>query len=240
MQKAARQERAVRLRHRALLRGGLLRGPRRAEHPARASAPARQRAHPGDDRARRGAAREGPRLRSRRQRLLRHRQVPRLRPALRQPAGGSGGGRGRAADRRDARREAQPGRLRALEDRPDARHAVGLALGPRLPGLAHRVLGDVAQVPRATRSTSTPAARTTSSRTTSARSRRSRPITGKPFARYWMHTRHLLVDGQKMSKSLGNFYTVRDLVKRASTRSRSAICSSRRTTARRRTSPRKV
>jgi cysteinyl-tRNA synthetase len=39
------------------------------------------------------------------------------------------------------------------------------------------------------------------------------PITGKPFARYWIHTRHLMAEGLKMSKSLGNFYTVRDLVK---------------------------
>ncbi|WP_428386874.1 cysteine--tRNA ligase [Mucisphaera sp.] len=31
------------------------------------------------------------------------------------------------------------------------------------------------------------------------------------FANYWLHTRFLLVDGQKMSKSLGNFYTLRDL-----------------------------
>lgn len=36
--------------------------------------------------------------------------------------------------------------------------------------------------------------------------------TDKPFAKYWMHTRFLLVEGQKMSKSKGNFYTVRDLV----------------------------
>src|SRR5215469_1989865 len=35
---------------------------------------------------------------------------------------------------------------------------------------------------------------------------------GKPFARYWMHVRFLLVEGQKMSKSLGNFYTPRDLI----------------------------
>lgn len=38
--------------------------------------------------------------------------------------------------------------------------------------------------------------------------------TGKPFAKYWMHTRFLLVEGQKMSKSKGNFYTVRDLVEK--------------------------
>ena len=36
--------------------------------------------------------------------------------------------------------------------------------------------------------------------------------TGKPFARYWLHAKHLLVEGRKMSKSLGNFITVRDLL----------------------------
>ncbi len=37
---------------------------------------------------------------------------------------------------------------------------------------------------------------------------------GKQFAKYWVHNEHLLVDGKKMSKSLGNFYTLRDLLKR--------------------------
>jgi len=36
--------------------------------------------------------------------------------------------------------------------------------------------------------------------------------TGCTFARTWMHVRFLLVEGEKMSKSLGNFYTLRDLV----------------------------
>jgi cysteinyl-tRNA synthetase len=35
--------------------------------------------------------------------------------------------------------------------------------------------------------------------------------TGKPFVRYWLHAEHLLVEGEKMSKSLGNFFTLRDL-----------------------------
>ena len=35
-----------------------------------------------------------------------------------------------------------------------------------------------------------------------------------PFARFWLHVKHLKVDGRKMSKSLGNFYTVRELVER--------------------------
>jgi cysteinyl-tRNA synthetase len=38
--------------------------------------------------------------------------------------------------------------------------------------------------------------------------------TGEPFVRYWMHCAHLMVDGQKMSKSLGNFHTLRDLLER--------------------------
>jgi cysteinyl-tRNA synthetase len=36
--------------------------------------------------------------------------------------------------------------------------------------------------------------------------------TGKPFARTWLHVKHLKVEGQKMSKSLGNFITVRQLL----------------------------
>ena len=37
--------------------------------------------------------------------------------------------------------------------------------------------------------------------------------TGKPFVHYWMHNGHINVDNQKMSKSLGNFFTVRDISK---------------------------
>jgi cysteinyl-tRNA synthetase len=40
----------------------------------------------------------------------------------------------------------------------------------------------------------------------------SESMTGKPFARFWFHPRFLLVEGEKMSKSLGNFFTLRDLV----------------------------
>jgi cysteinyl-tRNA synthetase len=40
----------------------------------------------------------------------------------------------------------------------------------------------------------------------------SESATHKPFARHWMHVRFLLVDGKKMSKSEGNFYTLRDLL----------------------------
>ncbi len=40
----------------------------------------------------------------------------------------------------------------------------------------------------------------------------SQAATGEPFVNYWLHNEHLLVDGQKMSKSAGNFYTLRDLL----------------------------
>jgi cysteinyl-tRNA synthetase len=40
----------------------------------------------------------------------------------------------------------------------------------------------------------------------------SETATGKQFARHWMHVRFLLVDGRKMAKSEGNFYTLRDLL----------------------------
>jgi len=39
----------------------------------------------------------------------------------------------------------------------------------------------------------------------------SEAATGKPFARIWLHAEHLIIEGEKMSKSLGNFFTLRDL-----------------------------
>jgi len=42
----------------------------------------------------------------------------------------------------------------------------------------------------------------------------SEAATGYPFVRYWLHAEHLIIDGEKMSKSLGNFYTLRDLFKK--------------------------
>ena len=41
----------------------------------------------------------------------------------------------------------------------------------------------------------------------------SEAATGKKFSRFWIHGEHLLVDGRRMAKSLGNFYTLRDLEK---------------------------
>ncbi|MBR7140003.1 MAG: cysteine--tRNA ligase, partial [Lentisphaeria bacterium] len=40
----------------------------------------------------------------------------------------------------------------------------------------------------------------------------SESVTGKKWVNYWLHCEHLMVDNTKMSKSLGNFYTLRDLL----------------------------
>lgn len=42
----------------------------------------------------------------------------------------------------------------------------------------------------------------------------SEAYTGKVFARHWMHSAHLIIDGKKMSKSLGNFYVLGDLLRK--------------------------
>ncbi len=42
----------------------------------------------------------------------------------------------------------------------------------------------------------------------------SEAATGKPFVRYWLHAEHLMIDSEKMSKSLGNFYTLRELLEK--------------------------
>lgn len=42
----------------------------------------------------------------------------------------------------------------------------------------------------------------------------SEAATGRPFVRFWLHSEHLLVEGQKMSKSLGNFFTLREIVEK--------------------------
>jgi len=42
----------------------------------------------------------------------------------------------------------------------------------------------------------------------------SEAVTSKPFARFWLHGEHLLIENEKMAKSKGNFYTLRDLLEK--------------------------
>ena len=48
--------------------------------------------------------------------------------------------------------------------------------------------------------------------TTKTKLPKAKPPQAKPFVHYWMHNEHLLVEGKKMAKRLGNFYTLRDLL----------------------------
>ena len=127
--------------------------------------PQGDRARPGDRPLHRGARRRRLRVPGRRRRLLPDRLVSRLRRALR-PARH----RGRAQPVRGGgaeRAEGGSARLRALEGAQGGRgHVVGLALGARPAGLAHRVLGDGRGAARPGRSRSTAAGSTSSSRTT--------------------------------------------------------------------------
>ena len=53
----------------------------------------------------------------------------------------------------------------------------------------------------------------------------SESLTGKPFARFWLHAEFLMVEGQKMSKSLGNYYhAARPAGEGLCARRRSATC----------------
>ena len=92
-----------------------------------------------DHRLHRHAGRGRPRLRRRRRRLLPRALGPGVRQPLPPPPGGHGPGRGGGG----RRAQAGPARLRPLEGPQGGRgHVVGVTLGGRPPGVAHRVLGD--------------------------------------------------------------------------------------------------
>ena len=85
------------------------------------------------------------------------------------------------------------------------------AIGPGRPGwhiecsvMSMKELGEA--------STCTPAAKTSIFPHHENEIAQSESLTGKPFAHFWFHARFLLVEGEKMSKSVGNFFTLRDLV----------------------------
>ena len=108
-----------------------------------------------------------------------------------------------------------PDGLRAVEA-VQARRAVlavagGIRCGPAR--LAHRVLGDGGEALWARSSTSTAAASTSCFPHHENEIAQSRCAHGTPvMANYWMHNGFLQVEGEKMSKSLGNFVTIHELL----------------------------
>ena len=51
---------------------------------------------------------------------------------------------------------------------------------------------------------------------------------GQHFVKYWLHGAHLMVEGKKMSKSLGNFFTLRDLLAQRFHRTRDPLSAAHR------------
>ena len=146
-------------------------------------------------------SRPGVSLQHRRRRLLRHRDPPRLRlPRAPRPRRARGDGRVEPA-------RSAPRRLRAVEielARRAAPDGMGLAVGPRLPRLAHRVLGDGAEVPR--RLFRHPLRRRgPHPRPSHQRDRTDRgALHLHPWVPYWVHHEFLRLGADKMSKVVGS------------------------------------
>ena len=157
----------------------------------------------------RAADRARERVRGReRRRLLLGRELRALRQALGQDARRSA----RRRARRDRREQARSARLRAVEG-GEARRArrgnrPGARAGPAGTSSARRCRWRCS----ARISTSTAAAWTSSSRITRTRSRRPARPAVRSSCNVWMHNGFVRVDDEKMSKSLGNFFTVREVL----------------------------
>ena len=87
-------------------------------------------------------------------------------------------------------------------------------MGPRPPGLAHRVLGDGDAATSATTFDIHGGGEDLIFPHHECEIAQSEAGTGKPFARYWLHNGMVNMGAEKMSKSLGNTLTIRDLVTR--------------------------
>ncbi len=196
--------------HRPLRRGVL----RRHRHPAgraRRALPARHRLRAADGRA-------GPAPRpsaatptsSTGSMYFRIASFPALRQALRRQARR---GQVRGARRRRRVREGGRARLRAVEGAQGGGAGVGHGARRRPARLAHRVLRDVDGVLGESFDIHTGGVDNIFPHHENEIAQ-SEGATGKPFVRIWLHAEHLLVEGQKMAKSLGNFFTLRDLLER--------------------------
>ena len=149
--------------------------------------------------------RAGPRVRGERRRLLQRRALPRVRPALRREArrdGLAGVERRSSAISATSRSGSRRSRTRM---RPGTRR--GGPVGRAGTSSARRWRRSISgRSSRSTAEGSTSASRTT--RTSS----RSRALSGIAFAHVWMHNGMLELDAEKMSKSLGNVVTLRNVL----------------------------
>ena len=143
-----------------------------------------------------------------RRRVFLGRELRALRPALRQADRGSA----RRRARRGRREQARSARLRAVEGGQARRARLGIALGARAVPAGTSSARRCRWRCSARISTSTAAAWISSSRITRTRSRRPARPAAREFVNVWMHNGFVRVDEEKMSKSLGNFFTVREVL----------------------------
>ena len=169
-----------------------------------------------------------PRLRRRRPRAVRGRELRRLRPLSgRSPDELLAGARVEVAPyKRD------PGDFVLWKPSPPDLPGWDSPWGRGRPGwhiecsaMAWRYLGETFDIHGGGARPAVPAPRERASRRSCA------PFRGSGFARVWLHNGMLLMDGEKMSKSLGNFFTVRDVLDRAPARGGAAAAAARRSTA---------
>ena len=123
------------------------------------------------------------------------------------------GGPGKRRARERGRGQGGPAGLCPLEGAEARRARLGKPLGHGPPRLAHRVLGHEHHLPGRDVRHPRRAARICSSRTMKTRSPRPPARPASPTVRYWMHNGFINIDNEKMSKSKGNFFTVRDISK---------------------------
>ena len=163
---------------------------------------------------RRTLERKGLAYRAERRRQLRGAQLPRLRQAVRQdrstnctPASAW-----RCSKARKTRSTSCCGRP---PSRRAGRRASGrVAYGPGRPGWHIECSAMSLRAAGRDTSTSTAAAPTCSSRTTRTRSPRAKAPTACRWRTCWMHNGFVNIDNEKMSKSLGNFFTIRDVLQK--------------------------
>ena len=143
-------------------------------------------------------------------RLLRREHLSRLRS----PVGSEGRGPAQRRPGRDRRGQGRSPRLRAVEVVQARRAELGFSMGSGAAGLAHRVLGDVHGLPGTHHFDIHGGGMDLQFPHHENEIAQSEAATGGKFVNVWMHNGFVRIDDEKMSKSLGNFFTLRNVLER--------------------------
>ena len=202
--RSAMQEGKTLQEYTASLRKGLPRRLRQAAAGAAGAAGSRHRTYSRDGGSRREADRERIHIPERRFGLLPHLEVPRIREALALDVSGIRAGARVDVDEYD---KADARDFVLWKAKKDDEPSWDAPMGAGRPGwhiecsvMAMKYLGETLDIHAGGIDLTFPHHENEIAQ--------SEALTGKQFARFWLHSEHLIVEGQKMSKSLGNFYTL--------------------------------